>query len=1028
MSSSGANAKEDTPTGASNNPDAEDGGGSVSPRSPTSSRPRLQKTTRKKDFEGDLKDMGVERIKTKPSLELSVEGSSASKSTRRHTVSGDGKDKVSKKGKDSLKPMAKEKKEKRRSGRMKPLNMLGGGKKKKKPEFSIGGPTGFKHVSHNTVDEPGAAAVQAQIVAATTEDETAAANSAAFTAPPPPPPSSSLDVPQASSTTTDLSDVSGYSSDEDATDPSTFRGLSSSSGGDAFASLGLAIALWDYEASGDGELSVSEHEILDILKQLSEEHWELRSHLSGKQGSVPTKYVAALPEKASAARAIWNFSADGEAELDVAEGEVVEIIEESDEQWVHVRSLQSGHEGAVPRDYLERINVNAAKEESEKRRNHIAMEIGSTEASYVKSLENMLANFRKPLVSLSTDDGPIKSSDVTKIFSNAEQLYQLNSEILTKIQERLENWSAETLLGDIFVQLAPVMIIYTEYGNNYEEALQCLVNNLKNAKFQEIHEQGKKLSQNFSLEHLLIMPIQRIPRYNLLLADLLKHTDKAHPDYQNLKTALATTQTLGDRFNQSMRDASNSKRLLAASQDGGLGGFLAPHRHMIKDGSYITMKAGVGVRCESALSGGKKVHERLHFFLFNDMFAFALEKEVKRHKDVSKVALKFPLNLIWMRETGKGLTKLEFEIIAPNVSLTLTLDSVQAKNEWVDLLRKTVDSHLAASCPPLTIDSAERQGAFTFPDGGVYSGCWISGTMQGHGIYTNLGNKYVGAFVDGSMCGEGEVRYFNGDSYSGEWAEGYPHGKGVWTSSLKDTYEGNFVMGVKHGQGKMTFADGTAYRGEWVKDKPDGQGELRLSSGIGYTGGFKQNLFHGKGVLSSSTGKQYDGAFVNGIRTGKGTMKYADGSTYVGDWKFDKFNGHGVFEDKTTAVRYEGQFVDGKKDGKGTIVYADSSKYVGHWKENQRSGKGEMSFRNGEKYSGHWKNDEFHGSGRLDMPNGVKLEGNWERGLKEGRFTVTFLYERKRLQATYNKDVCQNGGWLSFDNPPQAFSFNLAEF
>jgi hypothetical protein len=53
--------------------------------------------------------------------------------------------------------------------------------------------------------------------------------------------------------------------------------------------------------------------------------------------------------------------------------------------------LQGGLEGAVPRDYLERINVNAAKEESEKHRTNIAMEIGSTETSYVKSLENMIA-------------------------------------------------------------------------------------------------------------------------------------------------------------------------------------------------------------------------------------------------------------------------------------------------------------------------------------------------------------------------------------------------------------------------------------------------------------------------------------------------------------------------------------------------------------------------------------------------------------------------------------------------------------
>jgi hypothetical protein len=31
------------------------------------------------------------------------------------------------------------------------------------------------------------------------------------------------------------------------------------------------------------------------------------------------------------------------------------------------------------------------------------------------------------------------------------------------------------------------------------------------------------------------MPVQRIPRYQLLLRDLLKHTEKDHNDYESLQ-------------------------------------------------------------------------------------------------------------------------------------------------------------------------------------------------------------------------------------------------------------------------------------------------------------------------------------------------------------------------------------------------------------------------------------------------------------------------------------------------------------
>jgi hypothetical protein len=80
-------------------------------------------------------------------------------------------------------------------------------------------------------------------------------------------------------------------------------------------------------------------------------------------------------------------------------------------------------------------------------------------------------------------------------------------------------------------------------------------------------------AEHLNFESLLIMPIQRyaphiphvnlewrsaeagirIPRYNLLLTDLLKHTQASHPDAAQLKTALRLTQETADFVNQSIR-------------------------------------------------------------------------------------------------------------------------------------------------------------------------------------------------------------------------------------------------------------------------------------------------------------------------------------------------------------------------------------------------------------------------------------------------------------------------------------------
>jgi hypothetical protein len=40
--------------------------------------------------------------------------------------------------------------------------------------------------------------------------------------------------------------------------------------------------------------------------------------------------------------------------------------------------------------------------------------------------------------------------------------------------------------------------------------------------------------KGMDLQSILIKPIQRLPKYVLLLKDLYKHTEKSHIDYENI--------------------------------------------------------------------------------------------------------------------------------------------------------------------------------------------------------------------------------------------------------------------------------------------------------------------------------------------------------------------------------------------------------------------------------------------------------------------------------------------------------------
>jgi hypothetical protein len=98
------------------------------------------------------------------------------------------------------------------------------------------------------------------------------------------------------------------------------------------------------------------------------------------------------------------------------------------------------------------------------------------------------------------------------------------------------------------------MIIYTEYCAAYSHAVELLEKLQQRSLFGEII---RKLKYQNGLASLLITPVQRLPRYNLLLRDLLKHTPINHPDFEQLKKSIDQIQQLCDRLDVCTSTAMN---------------------------------------------------------------------------------------------------------------------------------------------------------------------------------------------------------------------------------------------------------------------------------------------------------------------------------------------------------------------------------------------------------------------------------------------------------------------------------------
>lgn len=124
------------------------------------------------------------------------------------------------------------------------------------------------------------------------------------------------------------------------------------------------------------------------------------------------------------------------------------------------------------------------------------------------------------------------------------------------------------VFGNIVLEFLPFFKLYFVYCNEFEEHRAFLervksteeINEFKSCKgwFESIEH--TPTLKNMDLLSILVMPVQRLPKYILLFKDLLKHTEETHPDFENLKKCLQKFTDLNEENNRKMdRNIKNMK-------------------------------------------------------------------------------------------------------------------------------------------------------------------------------------------------------------------------------------------------------------------------------------------------------------------------------------------------------------------------------------------------------------------------------------------------------------------------------------
>eukprot|EP01097_Dermamoeba_algensis_P003166 TRINITY_DN2270_c0_g1_i1.p1 TRINITY_DN2270_c0_g1~~TRINITY_DN2270_c0_g1_i1.p1 ORF type:complete len:1322 (-),score=365.87 TRINITY_DN2270_c0_g1_i1:67-4032(-) len=187
-------------------------------------------------------------------------------------------------------------------------------------------------------------------------------------------------------------------------------------------------------------------------------------------------------------------------------------------------------------------------------RTKIIKEIIDTERNYLALLEFFGNSFLDPVNDV-FEQYPLIQDMVIAI----NKFIILSRNLLSDLENGLQNWPGTDSFGEIFLKLIPLMKLYSNYIVNYPE-YYTIFKKLKVSH--PVFRDLLKSNQNkwrYEFEDYLIAPVQRLPRYELLLKALTDKTPEQHSDHHKLVMALAQVKDVNVYINQKNKENETKK-------------------------------------------------------------------------------------------------------------------------------------------------------------------------------------------------------------------------------------------------------------------------------------------------------------------------------------------------------------------------------------------------------------------------------------------------------------------------------------
>ncbi|XP_060097882.1 rho guanine nucleotide exchange factor 4 isoform X1 [Heteronotia binoei] len=286
------------------------------------------------------------------------------------------------------------------------------------------------------------------------------------------------------------------------------------------------------------------------------------------------------------AEALWDHVTMDDQELGFKAGDVIEVMDATNKEWWWGRIMDS--EGWFPASFVRlRVNQDEPMEDyplkledgreddsrnaahryvvgqttKDQMRTNVINEILSTERDYIKHLKDICEGYIKQCrkrADMFTEE------QLKTIFGNIEEIYKCQKKFVKALEKKFnKDYPHLSEIGSCFLEYQNEFQIYSEYCNNHPNACVELSRLTKVSKYVYFFEACRLLQKmiDISLDGFLLTPVQKICKYPLQLAELLKYTNPQHRDFKDVEDALNAMKNVARLINERKRRLENIDKI-----------------------------------------------------------------------------------------------------------------------------------------------------------------------------------------------------------------------------------------------------------------------------------------------------------------------------------------------------------------------------------------------------------------------------------------------------------------------------------